>query len=111
MNPLITRDVAITLLIGRAIDPRIFSTVCGALIASDAKTATKYLLSNVVVRATWHNKPHSKNTRETMIVSYGNPNYLERNFVRACKKAGEVFPVKKIQFRPWPKKVAKKGKA
>jgi hypothetical protein len=94
----------------RTIDPRIFATVCGALIGSDAKTATKYLLPNMVVRATWHNKPHSKNLFELMVVGYGNPNYLERDFVRVCKKAGETFPVKKIQFRPWPKKAAKKGK-
>lgn len=95
----------------RTIDPKIFATVCGALISSDAKTATKYLLPNMVVRATWRHKPKSKNTREEMVVTYGNPNYLECYFVKACKKSGEVFPVKKIQFRPWPKKAKQaKGK-
>ena len=94
----------------RTIDPRIFATVGGALIGSDAKTATKYLAPNMVVRATWRHKPHSKNLREEMVVTYGNPNYREHDFVRACKKAGEPFPIKKIQFRQWPKKAVKKGK-
>jgi len=39
-----------------------------------------------------------------MVVTYGAPNYIEAKFVKVCKKAGEPFPVKKIQFRPFPKK-------
>jgi hypothetical protein len=82
----------------------IFATVCDTLIHSDAKTATKYIDEKTVVHATWHFKPSNRNTRETMIVTFGAPNYLDRIFIKKCKKAGEPFPVKKIQLRAYPKK-------
>lgn len=88
----------------KQIDAKWFSVVCGALIASDAKTAVKFLDDKTVVRATWHNKPLSRNYRETMVVSYGAPNYREVAFIKACKKAGEPLPVKKIQLRAFPVK-------
>jgi hypothetical protein len=86
------------------VDPKHFATVCGALIASDAKSAVRYLGPKLVVRATWHNKPSKRNSREEMIVTFGEPNYSERLFVKACQKAGEPFPVNRVQFKPWPKK-------
>ena len=93
------------------IDPKLFAVVCGALQASDAKTATKYLSPKQVVRATWQFKPHSRNTREEMRVTYGAPNYIEVKFIKALVKAEEPFPVKKVQFKAWPKprKEAKNG--
>ena len=93
----------------KSIDPKHFATVCGALAASDAKTATKFIDEKTVVRATWRNKTfRNKNvTRKEMVVTFGAPNYIERNFIKACKKAGEPFPVKKIQFRFYPKKKVK----
>lgn len=89
------------------VDPKFFAVVCAALIGSDCRMATKYLDAKTVVRATWRHKPSKRNTREEMVVTYGEPNYLEKRFVKACKQAGEPFPVKKVQLRPWPKKKAK----
>ena len=87
-----------------AIDPRVFATVCGALIASDAKTAVKYIDDKTIVRATWRNKPKANFKRQEIVVTYGAPNYAEREFIKKCKKAGEPLPVKKIQFRAYPQK-------
>jgi hypothetical protein len=68
------------------------------------KTAIKIIDEKTTVKATWHNKPSGRNSREEMVVTFGAPNYLDRIFIKKCKKAGETFPVKKIQFRPYPKK-------
>ena len=92
----------------KIIDPKHLGTVCNALIGSDAKTATKYIDEKTVVRATWRHKPSGRNSREEMVVTIGIPNYLERDFIKSCKKAGEPLPVKKIQFRKWPIKKGKK---
>lgn len=88
----------------KTIDPKHFATVCGALASSDAKTAIKILDEKTIVRATWHFKPNNRNSRETIILTFGAPNYLEREFIKKCKKVGEPLPVKKIQLRPYPKK-------
>ena len=96
----------------KPVDPKVFAHVCGALTrVQGAKTATKYLDEKTVVRATWRNKVYSRKSvlRKEMVVTFGAPNYLERRFILACKKAGEPFPVKKIQFRFYPtKKKAKR---
>lgn len=85
------------------IDPKLFAVVCGALQGSEFKTATKYLTPKSVVRATWQFKPKTRNMREEMRVTYGAPNYLETTFIKKLIAAGEPFPVKKVQFKPWPK--------
>ena len=91
----------------KKIDPKHFASVCDALQNSDCKTATKYIDANTVARATWRHKPKSRNSREEMVVTIGCPNYLERKFVAKCKKSGEPFPVKKVQFRHFPIKKKK----
>lgn len=88
----------------KVIDPKVFAEVVGALVGSDAKTATKYIDAKTVVHATWHFKPSGRNSRETVILTFGSPNYLDRIFIKKCKKAGEPFPVKKVQLRAYPKK-------
>lgn len=88
----------------KTVDPKVFAQVCGALAASDAKTATKYLDEKTTVKATWRFKPNNKHSREEMIVTFGTPNYLDRIFIKKCKKAGEPFPIKKVQLRAYPKK-------
>lgn len=92
----------------KEIPPKWFSVVCGALIESGAKTAIKFLNPETVVRATWHNKPRARSTHEEMVVTIGRPNYRERVFVKCCLKAGDPFPVRKVQLINYP--VKKKGK-
>ena len=45
-----------------------------------------------------------KAMQETYIVTYGRPNYEERQFIKNCLAAGEPFPVKKVQLKRWPEK-------
>ena len=84
------------------IDPKVFATVLGALVASDAKTAVKYLSPKLVVKATWHNKPSNRNRLEHAHVTFGAPGYRQQKFIDACVKAGEPFPLKKVQLTAWP---------
>lgn len=78
--------------------------VVNALSHSIAKTATAYITPKFVVKATWRHKPTMKHTREEMVLTVGAPNYLDRIFVKQALKAGEPFPIKKVQLKAWPKK-------
>lgn len=60
------------------------------------KTATKYVSPNMTIKAT--RRQQSRKAIE-VVVTIGKPNYAERQFIKACKKAGEPFPVKKIQLK------------
>lgn len=88
----------------KVIDPKHFSAVCNALINSDAKTAFKVIDEKTVVHATWRFKPKGNHSREEIVITFGAPNYADRIFIKDCKKAGEPFPIKKIQYRKYPVK-------
>lgn len=75
----------------------------------EAKSAVQYLgqahpSGCQIVRVTRSRKPDRRDRSTTVSVTYGQPNYLERQFIKLAKKAGEIFPIKKIQFKLWPKK-------
>lgn len=92
------------------VDPRDFAKVMSTLITSGVKSVTRYVSPKLVVRATWRHKPKASRTREEAVVTFGTPNYLETAFAKAAVKAGEPFPIKKLQLRAWPKpRKAKKG--
>lgn len=100
------------------------STVIGEVVmcliySEGAHVATKYLDERTVVRATRprlkqmkkRGKPvgtrklnggYRYDTRINVVVTVGAPNYAGREFIKACKKAGETFPVKKIQLKYLP---------
>lgn len=63
------------------------------------RKAIKYIKPGFVLKATRQFKPRRNATSHTVIVTFGNPNFRERQFVKACLKAGEPFPVKKIQLK------------
>lgn len=80
--------------------------VVEALLTTEAHTATKYVGSRVIVRAT---RPllRGKIPRRgnvTVVLTAGRPNYRERQFIKACFKAGENLPVNKVQLRYPPKR-------
>lgn len=75
-----------------------------SLLEVNARRATTYLDEKTVVTATRRHKPDKRNRHTEILLKLGGPNYREREFIAACKKAGESFPVKKIQFRFWNKK-------
>lgn len=76
--------------------------VIGQLVRSKAKRATKYVDPKYVVsaqRVMFQGKLDGRDTRATIVVKLGAPNYLERLFIKACLKAGEPFPVRKVQLK------------
>ena len=73
------------------------------------RMATKFLAPDLVVRLTRRLKFSKRNKRNEYVLTIGKPNYLETKFIKLCKKAGEPFPVKKVQIKFNPKKKAKKA--
>lgn len=70
-----------------------------------AVRATKYVSDKLTVKATrqtYKGRIDKRARAVTMLVTVGIPNYVEREFIKKCKQAGEPFPVKKIQVK-WPK--------
>ena len=93
-----------------------YKQVVEAILDNDSvMRAVKYLSPKEVVRAT--RRSYKSNNRKTrkgqaieILLHLGRPNYLEREFIRACQKAKESFPIKKVQLKLWnpPKKKLKR---
>lgn len=79
------------------------------LVNSEAKTATAYLSPTLVLRITRQGTHQSRDRRQTYLVTVGQPNHAARAFIRQCRKAGEPFPVRKVQLtgRAWKRKRAR----
>lgn len=76
--------------------------VLDALLSNGARRATKYLSETETVsaaRVLYNGKLNKREIRTTIVVKVGRPNYAERAFIKRCKKAGEPFPVKKVQLK------------
>lgn len=80
-----------------------------ALLTAQCYSATKFLSATQVIRVT-HPRYACRNTqwskrarRLDLRLTIGEPNYRERQFIAACKKAGEPLPVRKIQLRDFPR--------
>jgi hypothetical protein len=80
------------------------SKLIDALIKTGARKATRYVSPRLVVKACRRHKPDRRNLRVEFVVTLGAPNYAEREFIKRCKKAGEPFPVRKIQLQFYPLK-------
>ena len=65
-----------------------------------SKRAIKYVSPSLTIKATRQHKYRSGERASTVIVTIGRPNYAEREFIKTAKKAGEPFPIKRIQLRP-----------
>lgn len=78
----------------------VISQVVEALLRAGAVRATKFLSEKEIVRAsrkTYDGK--IKQDKVEVLLTLGRPNYREREFVKKLKKAGEPFPVKKVQLK------------
>lgn len=72
------------------------------LIQSGARRAECYVTPQLVVsaaRVTFGKRPSRGGYRYQIALKIGQPNFLERKFVVACKKAHEPFPVRKTHLR------------
>lgn len=80
--------------------------VVTALLANNARRATKYLSERQVVKASrklYRRKLPRKGSTVEIVLTVGRPNYEEREFIRRCKAAGEPLPVRKVQLKFPPK--------
>lgn len=82
----------------------------------DAVKATKYISRKSIIRAT-RKRFHKRiltltNHNAEITLTVGKPNFIEREFIKDCIKAGEPFPVKKVQLKLYnpPKKKLKPNK-
>jgi hypothetical protein len=64
-----------------------------------AKKATKYLSPRETVKATYQGKRDRRLGTHTILVTFGRPNYHERQRIRTLRRAGEPFPVKKLELK------------
>lgn len=67
--------------------------------------ATQYVSPSLVVKATrrrYDGKLLIRPRQETILVTSGQPNWRERQFIRQCQQAKEPFPVRKIQLHRVP---------
>jgi uncharacterized Fe-S cluster-containing MiaB family protein len=83
-----------------------YQNIADSLIRNEAYTATKYISEKHVIRATrrvYNRKIDQKRNIEIMFIE-GRPNFHSRRFIRKCIKAGESFPVQKIQLTWFPKR-------
>jgi hypothetical protein len=72
-----------------------------------ARQAVKYLSPDLIIKATRQRKPDRRTDSNTILLTYGVPNYSETEFIKKCKMVGEPFPVKKIQVKWYPEKKKK----
>lgn len=75
--------------------------VVETLIDNGVKRATKYISEKFVIsaqRKSFKGKIRKGENIE-IVMKIGKPNFAEREFIKQCKKAGEPFPVKKIQLK------------
>lgn len=84
-----------------------YDNLIHALLASGAHRATKFHSEKLVSKVTRvllrkSGKPHFSRRQFEFVLTMGPPNFAEREFIKKCKKAGEPFPIKKIQLKGIP---------
>lgn len=77
----------------------VVGTVVTWCLFHNVKSAVAIVSPNLVAKATNKHKPRRNQRHREFIVSMGTPNFAERRFIKQCNKAGEPFPVKKIQLK------------
>lgn len=76
--------------------------VINALLLNGASRATKFISETdrvTVSRILFRGRIGRKTRSTSLVVSFGAPNYAERDFIARCKRSGEPFPVKKVQLK------------
>jgi hypothetical protein len=76
-----------------------------ACLNEGARKAVVYLDEKTTIKVSRMFPKDGRNTRTSLMLSFGSPSYEERQFIKLCKKAGQPFPVRKIQLKWYkPKK-------
>lgn len=83
---------------------KIYQKVIDSLLNASALRATMFIDPNLIVRATRRKYNNKFNKQVELVVTIGKPNVRERKFIKDCIKAGEKFPIKKVQLKFLPVK-------
>lgn len=85
------------------VSPKVIGQVVNAVLANRAHRATKVLSERLTVKATvplYDGKlPRRGGTRHDIVLTIGAPNFAERKLIKACRKAGEPIPVRRILLK------------
>lgn len=81
------------------LDTAIGKTVAAVLTNAQLKKATCVLTPTLVVTATYRGKRDRRNTRSEIALTVGAPNFAARELIKLAKRAGEPFPIRKLQFQ------------
>jgi hypothetical protein len=84
------------------VSPKVIGQCVRMLLEQRARKVTAYLSPTLTVKASrrlFGKRIDNRSTRADIILTIGAPNYEERKFIALCKKAGEPFPVKKLQIK------------
>lgn len=83
-----------------------YNAIIAAVLQPQVYRATKYVSPTQVLKATrrrFNGKLHNgRARRETLLLTLGQPNYRERQYIKLCKQAHEPFPIRKIQLTLLP---------
>jgi hypothetical protein len=82
----------------------ILNAIEAVLSNPDVRKATVYQHPNLTVKLTRQFKYDGRHSRATFLLTIGSPNYAESEFIKICKKAGEPFPVRRVQLKFYPVK-------
>jgi hypothetical protein len=74
-----------------------------AVLELSVRKATVYQHPRLTVVATRRHRPRKNARFVEILLTIGQPNFASRKFIKDCLKAGEKFPVRKIQLE-WLKK-------
>jgi len=69
---------------------------------STIHTTTLFVEPKWIVRVTRQGKPDRRDRRATFLVTEGVPNCDAQKFIKQAQRAGEPFPIKKLQYRFYP---------
>lgn len=70
-----------------------------SLAMTGAMRATKYISPKHTVKVTRQRALDRRERAATFLVTIGTPNYRERQFIKDAVKAGEAFPIRKVQLQ------------
>lgn len=84
--------------------PQATAKAIETLRSTGCRRASVYIDANTVVAISARHAPDKRNRLNDYVLKIGVPNFVERRFIRMCKKAGEPLPVKKVQIKNWAKK-------
>jgi hypothetical protein len=72
--------------------------VVEAVLELQCRKAFIVLSPDMVVTAARRYKVRRNERSTTVVLTIGKPNYAVRQFIHACKRAGEPLPIRKIQL-------------